>query len=181
MTRTQGLSVIAAVVLLVSPDAFAQSPAELAAIEGRVEDAVREMNAPFTHAMRSAEETPEDARMKINAWIRFNYQKAFAYKAQDNAEDALFHYLLARHALRDATLPAANDAGGNPALFGRTLEHRPAAKHDWRDKVDRDTRAMFDMNYVPKGDLLRMYGIDSPAGPVDRPNQLPRPDLGGAR
>jgi hypothetical protein len=148
-------------------------------VEKRVEATVRDETRPYMHARRSPSENAEAARMKIGAWIRYNFENAFAYKSKGDIETALFHFFMARHALRDSALPAANDEQGNPAIAdaNHVIEHKESPSHSWRDKIDEDTQAMFDSNSVPAGDLLRMYGIDSEKGPVDRPNQVPRPDI----
>jgi hypothetical protein len=147
--------------------------------ERAAEDVVANDKTPSMHAMRNANQSIEDARDEINDWIRFNFKKAFAYKSKGNNEMALFHYHAARHTMRDSTSPVSNDENGNPAIIATSKPpaHNVPSKHVWRDKVDEDAKMMFDNNYVPSGDLLRMYGIDTENGPINRPNQLPRPNI----
>ena len=130
----------------------------------------------FAHAMRAPSEDAGQARMRINAWVRFNLQRALDYKAQGSSDAALFHLHSARYTLRCATAPLANDEYGNPAVYRGQSPMTDSGKeaHTWRDKVDQDVERMFASGTVPAGDLLMMYGIDTPKGPIDRPGQLPR-------
>lgn len=132
----------------------------------------------FAHARRDSTQTPDKARQMINMWIRFNMKNALEEKKKGNMKDALLFLYTARHALRDATSPDANDANGDPAVAsGNVGKHKPATaiKDGWSDKVDQDIQLMFDRGEMPPGDLLRMYGIDTDSGPVNRPNQGTRP------
>jgi hypothetical protein len=149
------------------------------AMEKRTEEALRGNNDPFTYAMRGPDESVIEARSKINAWIRYNMQRAFEYKSRGDTEAAQFHFFMARYTLRNVALPAANDEKGDPAVFRGQRPANPGepAGRYWRDKIDEDMQFMFNNNLVPRGDLLRMYGIDTATGPVDRPNQLARPSF----
>ena len=131
---------------------------------------------PFAHAMRASNEDVGQARARINAWLRFNLQRALEYKAQGNTDAALFHLDTARYTLRCVTTPLANDELGNPAVYqGRSpIQDSGTKSHMWRDRVDEDVERMFASGVVPAGDMLRMYGIDASGGPVDRPGQLRR-------
>jgi hypothetical protein len=156
----------------VSPDLAGPSADPM---DRRVEAALRGQDAPHVYAMRSPNQSVEQARAMANFWIRQNLEQAFAYKRQGQMEGASFHLAMARYTLRRATFPAANDMQGNPAVFrGQPSGSRT---HYWRDQADQDIQAMFEKQSVPAGDLLRMYGIDTDEGPRDRPNQLPRPNL----
>jgi len=170
---------VGSILWLISLASYAEGPtaALKASIERRVEQSVADDSSPFMHAMREPEASAKSARLKINAWIRYNFQQAYEYKSKGDIENALFHYLMARHALRDSTSPTSNDEHGDPAILAakQVVEHKALSTHSWRDKVDEDTQLMFDHNVVPAGDLLGMYGIDTEKGPVDRPNQAARP------
>jgi hypothetical protein len=106
-------------------------------------------------------------------------QRAFEYKSRGDMEAAQFHFFMARYTLRNAASPAANDENGDPAVFRGRRPVNPGEKTGryWRDKIDGDMEFMFNNNFIPGGDLLRMYGIDAAKGPVDRPNQMPRPSF----
>jgi outer membrane murein-binding lipoprotein Lpp len=130
----------------------------------------------FAHAMRASNEDVGQARARINAWVRFNLQRALDYKAQGSTDAALFHLDAARYTLRCVTAPLANDEFGNPAVYqGRSpIQDGGTRTYTWRDRVDEDVERIFASGVVPAGDMLKMYGIDTPGGPVDRPGQLPR-------
>ena len=151
-------------------------------IAKRVEQTVESEAAPHIHARRAPGESVESARMKINGWIRFNFERALGYRSRGDKEAALFHFFMARHTLRDSASPISNDENGDPAIIDskHAIEHRDSASHVWRDRIDEDMQLMFDQQYVPGGDLLKMYGIDSEKGPVDRPGQTLRPKIAGA-
>lgn len=131
---------------------------------------------PFAHAMRAPNEEVSQARTRINAWVRFNLKRALDYKAQGSIDAALFHLDSARYTLRCVTSPLANDEHGNPAVYqGRSpIQDRGRGTHVWRDRVDEDIDRIFSSGAVPVSDMLKMYGIDAPDGPVNRPDQLPR-------
>ena len=143
-------------------------------MDRRVEAALRGQDA-YVYAMRGPNQSVEEARAKANFFIRMSLQQAFAYKRQGQTEGASFHLAMARHTLRRATFPAANDEQGNPAIFRG--EPSASRTHYWRNQVDQDIRTMFEKQVVPRGDLLMMYGIDTETGPRNRPNQLPRPSF----
>ena len=137
------------------------------------------MDDPMVHSLRSTKQTPDQARMEINAWIRFNMKIAFEHKAKGDMKNARFYFYTAMHTLHDSTSKFTNDKEGNPAVMDGSLVpvHVKQANSTWRDRISDDMEFMFENEYFPAGDLLRMYGIDTESGPIDRPNQLPRPVL----
>ncbi len=148
-------------------------------LEKMADESAKGNRTAFIHAMRG-DESIELARKRINAWIRYNMESAFANKAKGDFDKALLDFFMARHALRDSTTPLANDEQGNPAVYRGEVpdDRKQLPNNSWRSRVDQDTWQMFVHNFVPSGDLLRMYGIDTEQGPIERPNQLPRPNFG---
>jgi len=142
------------------------------AVEQLVAEAVKD-TSPYIHARRSPGQDPKEARQKLVGWIRFNFNKAFIAKSIGENDVALYHYLIARHALRDSTLSEANDENGNPAILPPNQEpnHVFSEKAYWRDRVDEESKNMFDKGSVPEGDLIDLFGIDSENGPVKRVDQ----------
>src|SRR6266849_4532379 len=98
---------VGAAIWLVSLASFAELPMAVleASVEKHFERAIADDRSPAVHALRESQQSVESARRKINAWIRYNFQLAFAYKSKGDTENALLSYLTARHALRDSTSP----------------------------------------------------------------------------
>ncbi len=172
---------IVGILLAVSAIASVAQPSreDILKLEKMADEGAKGNRVPFVHAMRG-DEAADLARKRINAWIRFNMESAIANKAKGDFEKALLDFFTARHTLRDATSPIANDEQGNPAVYRGDIpdDHAQLPNNSWRGRVDQDIWQMFEHSYVPAGDLLLMYGMDTERGPIDRPNQLPRPNFG---
>ena len=174
MTRLIILLLSSLIPITFAASSFAQSP-PADAVERRVEAALRGTE-PFAHGLRAAGQSIAEARARINLWIRFNVQRAVQCRQQGDADCVALHLGMAKHALRSAAIPWANDENGDPAVATRELLSRTRASEGyWRKQIDEDVQAMFDKSHIPGVDLLKIYGIDSENGPVDRPNQVPHP------
>jgi len=45
----------------------------------------------------------------------------------------------------------------------------------WAYRATQDVQRMFELRYIPAGDIVQRYGIDTKSGPITRPGQLPSP------
>ncbi len=147
----------------------------------------------YPHTMRIDDgvhpvESADAARARTNAWIRFNMERSFAAADAKDMEASYFYLGLAKHALQDSTSPMHNDANQEPAIWKKDHDFINHLRHglgelfdpgpdSWAQKATDDLQRMYELRYVPAGDLTRSYGIDSSRGPIDRQDGKPRPDL----
>ncbi len=147
----------------------------------------------YPHTMRIDDgvhpvESADGARARTNAWIRFNMERAFAAADAKDEEASHFYLGLAKHSLQDSTSPMHNDANQEPAIWKKDHDFINHLRHglgelfdpgpdSWAQKATDDLQRMYELRYVPAGDLTRSYGIDSPRGPINRHDQKERPDL----
>lgn len=121
----------------------------------------------FRHAMRNETQTPLEGKDLANAFVRAQFDKAFALKAEGNEEQALFEFGVGLHVLQDATSPSHGgfqEWTGKEGLW-KTVVHvfeelfYPGYKSNLQ-KVTNQALEWYKTESLPEGNLFDNIEID---------------------